>query len=388
MQNTVLPEMLYIFQDGKRESTDSAEWDNVSTLIRDQNFCPTQVLISEENKGLAKSIYEGVNYALKEYDAVIVLEDDCVPVPDFINFCNQGLLFYKNNESVYSINGWVPDVHIPKDGYDVFATRRVESCGWATWRNRWNQMSFDYGILRRILSNEFNYRELKTWGSDLESYFVGNIYGRCNSWATFWGLIIIENHGICISARKSLIHNIGNDFSGEHGNGVPEKTAEYNEDRNCKYLFPTTPEIYDECRTEYERYYEWYSAEYKNKYYRTLLQKWLQLVLSGRCISEFFSDRQINCVSIWGSGEICRLLVGELRRCEIHINSIIVSKPKFDAYEDIQVKEPDELTMEDAYIIVIPGYVSEKLQLYYDSKKQYKFISLEKIIDEILLDNA
>ena len=72
-ENTILPQTLYLFQDGRRASTNIAEWEAVSNLIKTVSWCDTKVIISDKNKGLAKSIKTGVDYVFQLYDAVMPL---------------------------------------------------------------------------------------------------------------------------------------------------------------------------------------------------------------------------------------------------------------------------------------------------------------------------
>ena len=77
--NYILPEKLFLFHDGMRDEKDKTEWDKVQQLLENVDWCDKEIIVSEVNKGLAKSIIYGVNYMLESCDAVIVLEDDCVP---------------------------------------------------------------------------------------------------------------------------------------------------------------------------------------------------------------------------------------------------------------------------------------------------------------------
>ena len=85
-KNDVLPWKLYIFQDGIKESTNYSEWKKVNKIIRNINWCETKIYISEENKGLAKSVIMGINQVFQECDAAIILEDDCVPCKEYMSF--------------------------------------------------------------------------------------------------------------------------------------------------------------------------------------------------------------------------------------------------------------------------------------------------------------
>ena len=75
--NIIIPEKLYVFQDGLKNGEDPTEWEEVNKLIYSIDWCNKEIIISEYNKGLAESIVWGINYAFKDYEAVIVLEDDC-----------------------------------------------------------------------------------------------------------------------------------------------------------------------------------------------------------------------------------------------------------------------------------------------------------------------
>ena len=58
--NTVLPEKLFIFQDGLKPDEDDCEWKKVNELIQKIDWCENEIIISDYNKGLAASIISGV----------------------------------------------------------------------------------------------------------------------------------------------------------------------------------------------------------------------------------------------------------------------------------------------------------------------------------------
>lgn len=213
-QNSVLPQKLLVFQDGLREGDDEYEWKKVSSLIHDINWCDREIIVSETNKGLAESIVSGINYAFENYDAVIVLEDDCVPMPNFMKFMEQCFEKYQDDARVYSISGYAYPIILEKDEFDVYACGRVSSWGWGTWKSRWQIYQKDYEILKQFRKDREKSAQLAVWGRDLEAMLVGNIRGTIDSWAVFWALQIILRNGICINPYLSLIDNIGCDGTG------------------------------------------------------------------------------------------------------------------------------------------------------------------------------
>lgn len=215
-QNTILPEKLYIFQDGLKKDTDSNEWIKVNQYIHKIDWCDTEIIVSDNNKGLSASIISGINYVFKKYDAVIVLEDDCIPTANFIAFMNQCFEKYNNNKKIYSIGGYSWPIMLQKKEYDIYGCGRISSWGWGTWKDRWEIYEKDYEIIKKMKQDKELSRNLAIWGNDLEDTLAGNVRGICDSWAVFWALNVILKQGICISPYQSFIKNIGMDGSGVH----------------------------------------------------------------------------------------------------------------------------------------------------------------------------
>lgn len=216
--NTVLPEKLIVFQDGLRQGCKdvACEWQKVNTLIRSIDWCNKEIIVSEYNKGLAESIVSGINYVFKAYDAVIVLEDDCVTAPNFTNFMEQCFYKYEKNKMIYSVSGYSWPIVIEKNQYDVYGCGRISTWGWGTWKDRWEKYSIDNDIIKRLKWDKEKSRDLAMWGNDCERMFLDKIVGNNDSWAIYWALRVIEDKGICINPYCSLVQNIGLDGTGVH----------------------------------------------------------------------------------------------------------------------------------------------------------------------------
>lgn len=237
-RNTVMPQKLFIFQDGLKDDTDEIEWKRVNNLIREIDWCNKELIVSVSNKGLADSILAGINYAFKEYEAIIILEDDCVPTTNFISYMNQCLDKYADKKMVYSVNGYSWPIEVKKQQYDVYGCGRISSWGWGTWRDRWYAYEKDYEIVKRMKRDAAASRNLAMWGQDLEDTLVGNVKGTCDSWAVFWALNVISRRGICISPYQSFIKNIGMDGSGVHCGITNQFDVECVDERRKEFKLP------------------------------------------------------------------------------------------------------------------------------------------------------
>lgn len=258
--NYKLPEKLFIFQDGLKDKDNKEEWIKVNRLIHEIDWCNNEVIVSDYNKGLSDSILSGINYVFKRYDAVIVLEDDCVPTANFISFMNQCFEKYKDNKKIYSIGGYSWPIMLQKKEYDIYGCGRISSWGWGTWKNRWIIYEKDYEIIRKMKQDKELSRNLAIWGNDLEDTLVGNVRGICDSWAVFWALNVILKQGICISPYQSFIKNIGMDGSGVHCGISDQFEVECIDSKKDRFYLPDALSLLDETITAFASLYGSYTA--------------------------------------------------------------------------------------------------------------------------------
>lgn len=355
--NTVLPDRLYIFQDGMSDKTNCEEWHKVNKMIQNVDFCDTTVIVSKVNIGCRKSIVSGINYVLSECDAAIVLEDDCVPESQFINFMTTALETYQNNDKVYSISGYAWDVLLQVQENDAYFNGRSCSYGWGTWQDKWMAYEENYNIVNEIKADPSTMERLRIWGNDLEEMLVGNIHGICDAWDVFWSLNIIKRGGYCLSPYKSLVRNIGFDGSGIHcgQSGYFQNLIQTQQAKNDNiFKFPSRIENTKECEEEFRFLYGGKKGEEKDKYYRQLLVRWIQMKQAGKKIK--FSDVWNDRVAVWGKNDIFDLLIEESDVLREHVACIVESRPQNLKYNDIPIVTIDKLSLNIKNIIVIPFF--------------------------------
>lgn len=350
-KNSVLPEKLYIFQDGMKKSTNADEWNRVGEVIQDVNWCDTEIHISNENKGLSKSITFGLDYVLSECDAAIILEDDCVPDKQFMSFMVAALEKYEGVDKVYSVSGYAWDIMLPKDENDAYFNGRVCSLGWGTWKERWSQYEEDYNILERIKNNKDASSRLAIWGQDLESMLVNRLVGVNNSWAVFWALKVIEKDGYCLSSHRQFIHNIGFDGSGENSGFAQDRYQRPQGKFHEMFSFPDIIQSTQECEEEFQFLFAGKYGNEKLELYRQLLIKWLQLKQSGGTLQLAKEKRQN--LAVWGKGMLLDCLIQEM---QLSIECIVETRPSLEAYRGIPIVSVYELPENIKNLIVIPFF--------------------------------
>lgn len=218
--NTLAQESdLFIFADGPKENATPEQLEKIRQtreVSRSKKWCKTVTVIeSEKNKGLAASIISGVTEIVNKYGKVIVLEDDLVTSPYFLQYMNDALIVYENEPKVACVHGYV-EPH-KKQLPETFFIKGADCWGWATWKRAWNffnpngQELLDE-IHKRHCEKHFNFDNSYNYTGMLEA----QIAGRNNSWAIRWLASAYLNDMYCLYPGESLVKNTGFDGSGTH----------------------------------------------------------------------------------------------------------------------------------------------------------------------------
>ena len=211
---------LFVFSDGAKNDSAEKGVKEVRAFLQniklDSAFKTTTITEAPENKGLAKSIIDGVTEVIKKYGRAIVLEDDCVPSPYLLGFMNKCLDELKYDMRVGSIAGFTPDFGIPKSyNADVFTTFRSCSWGWATWADRWERVDWELSDRSILKSREF-IKKFNSVGSDRFIRLYRQVNGDGSSWSVRFGAHLVKNNMLTVYPKYSYISNIGCDESGVH----------------------------------------------------------------------------------------------------------------------------------------------------------------------------
>lgn len=169
------------------------------------------------NLGLAESIISGVTQLVYEYGKVIVFEDDLLSSPYTLQYFNDALTKYANQEQVMHIGAYMYNLH-DKKLPETFFYRAATSWGWATWARAWKNFEPDVDKLiaqfDMLKIARFSIEGKMNFWKQIEQFKAG----KNNSWAIRWYASIFLKNGLTLNPSQSLIQNIGHDGTGVHSN--------------------------------------------------------------------------------------------------------------------------------------------------------------------------
>lgn len=245
---------LFVFADGARTEDDREDVDLVRSYIHTiEGFKTVHRVERDRNYGLAANIIDGVTRVVNEYGRVIVLEDDLVTAPGFLQFMNDALDTYADEPRVGHIQAYdfTQNPRLP----ETFLIKFTGSWGWATWQRAWQHFNPDGQYLleelrRRHLTHRFDFNGKYGFTRMLRR----QVEGKNNSWAIRWNASLFLQDILSLNVGRSLVQNEGFDGSGTHCGADHLYQAKLYPDRlRVEKISPITENL--EARKIFEHYY-------------------------------------------------------------------------------------------------------------------------------------
>ncbi len=210
---------LFIYSDGAKDEIQQKAVEEVRQYIHTiQGFKQITITERKENWGLARSIIDGVTTQVNQYGRVIVLEDDLIVAPYFLQFMNDALETYKDEPRVGHIQAcdFTQDPSLP----ETFLIRWTGSWGWATWDRAWKHFNPNgKELLKELTDRKLTYTFDFNGKYGYTRMLRRQIEGKNNSWAIRWNASLFLKGILSLNVGRSLVQNEGFDGSGTNCGG-------------------------------------------------------------------------------------------------------------------------------------------------------------------------
>jgi hypothetical protein len=234
---------LYVAADGARASRsgERAIVEEVRRIATQVDWpCELVTLFRDDNLGCKRAVSTAIDWFFEHEPEGVILEDDCLPHPDFFTYCAELLARYRHDERVGFISGtaladlrkqqliWGPE--------DYVYSRYFSVRGWASWRRTWKDydVTIDLWHQRRedVLSLTGN-RRLRSIHAKL---FDDVSQNRVDTWDYQVAFMMWSSSRLAISPRFNLIENIGFGSDATHTvrrGSEAERRSKAPDDRLC-----------------------------------------------------------------------------------------------------------------------------------------------------------
>ena len=203
--------------------------------------CRIERLYSEANQGCSIGPIRAITWFFDQVEEGIILEDDCVPHPDFFPYCATLLERYRHDSRVWCISGNnFQNGQWRGDGSYYFS--RYNHCwGWASWRRCWQHYDANLSKWPDLLASGLME---SIFEDPIERQYWSEIFQRTYEkavpitwWDYQWFFTCITRNGLTILPNNNLVSNVGFGEDATHTTRVEEPT---NADQGLSSCTPPT----------------------------------------------------------------------------------------------------------------------------------------------------
>jgi hypothetical protein len=207
------PRRLFIAADGPATTGDRQACDDTRAIVSRIDWeCEVSHDFSERNLGLNRRMISAIDWVFNESESAMIIEDDCLPQPDFFRFCSSMLERYRYDPRILHVSGECYRAERAEHSY--FFSKYPLAWGWATWRRAWSL--FDAAMTtwpqartqaaaQALFDSE---DERQYWTSTFDLLHQEQVAGRTGSWDYAWYYACMM-HGLSIHPAVNLVSNIG-----------------------------------------------------------------------------------------------------------------------------------------------------------------------------------
>ncbi|WP_298611622.1 glycosyltransferase family 2 protein [uncultured Thermosynechococcus sp.] len=208
------PPRLYVAADGPRANREGEveKVKKVREIATQVDWpCEVKTLFREKNLGCKVAVSSAISWFFEHEEQGIILEDDCLPHPDFFRFCEELLSYYADDDRVWVITGNnFQDGQVRGDGSYYFS--KYSHCwGWASWRRAWEKFEVDISFWPEWKKSTDwqkkipDFIERKYWEKMFDQVYLGDP----SIWDYQWTATVWYYGGITATPNVNLVSNIG-----------------------------------------------------------------------------------------------------------------------------------------------------------------------------------
>jgi len=221
------PERLYLAADGPRAHRrgEPEACQATRAVVANVDWpCEVKTLFRDANVGIRRNVAEAITWFLNDVGEGIVLEDDCLPGPDFFRFTAENLEKYRDDERVMQIcgSGFVASTDTADQSY--YFSRYGHDWGWATWKRAWDRLDLPLVSLDAFLAEA---DRTGFWDSRKERRYWTYMFQRTknlpiDTWDYQWIFSIWKEGGLSLYPNSNLVTNLG---FGEHATNTVQRES-------------------------------------------------------------------------------------------------------------------------------------------------------------------
>lgn len=209
--------VLYIFSDGPKKG-DEEKVSKVREYAKNISGFKEVIIAQQKTNNFEKNTSEFLKIPLSKHGKIILMEDDVIVSPYFLNFMNDALNYYEKEKKVFCVSGYVWEGIERKDSNTAMGSFVINASGIAFWKDKYSCFESDFEEMypwqRMKINSKYLWNFFRAFGIPalalqkliyLKKLFYGDI---------LWGEYIFRKNMITVMPPITLTLNRGYDGTG------------------------------------------------------------------------------------------------------------------------------------------------------------------------------
>ncbi len=219
------PKYFFVAADGPRpdREADIEKCKSAREIIKVDWVCELKTLYLDKNLGCGRGPANAITWFFSQVEEGIILEDDCLPHPDFFMYCSELLDRFRNAEEIFFIGGTNFQKGIMRGAASYyFSAGHHGTWGWATWKKSWNKFNYylenvSFEQIKPNLKNLFPNRIQRNYWISIYKEVKKNRYNEsCWDYQFYFASWLLN--GLAILPNVNLVTNCGFGEDATHTN--------------------------------------------------------------------------------------------------------------------------------------------------------------------------
>lgn len=381
----------YIFSDGpkwKRPDDNNkikCVRQYISLLEENNPFKNLYIIYLKRNNGCRKSVIDGLTYVLGKHGRVIHLEDDLIVSIDFLDYMDNALDYFKNDDRIFSISGFAfPLKSVESISCSTYLGKRSCSLGFGTWKERWNEIKWDVPDYDTFVNDDRLQEDFSNVGYDLPAMLRAQVERNIDSWAVVHSYYEWKFGKYTVFPKYSKVFHLGTNGTHTGAYEIEQQEIDLSPKSYCfegireykilnneqRELFASKEYYLEAKKRVYDKYWEYYM----------LVGRLIRMKSRGVKIDDFFKEREINEIAIYGGGVLAELLIYELKNSKVCIKYIIDRNNNIKKEMNIPVYGLEEDLPDVETVVITPYTEAYQIKKTLATLIEANYVSLEEII--------
>ena len=190
-------------------------WEKIKEYIPTiTGFKNVVCLERSENFGSGKNSFDLEEYVLSKYDAYIYSEDDNIFSPYFLQFMNDGLEKYRDDDSVFAVCGYSYPIDWKTDKDCILQHQYFSAWGFGIWKDR--EEKFSKELTPEFLYSFYKKNRMAIKTVNAVQLMPAVLHDEIPKSDVTRSLYISAMKKSVLMPKKTLVKNNGFDGTGEH----------------------------------------------------------------------------------------------------------------------------------------------------------------------------